>query len=134
VKAFCAWCRGEGLVGFLGEREPLDDPGETHGICPRHAAALLADVTAQSRSGVRTLIVVHPREVALYEYLRRRLATVKDVEVIFDRRRGERRVVRQPVGAERRAGERRRRGRYLSPLGYLIVRVDRAPEADRRAC
>lgn len=134
MKAFCAWCRGEGLVGFLGEREPLDDPGETHGICSRHAAALLAEVAGRPRSGVRTLIVLHPREVALYEYLRRRLAPVKDVEVIFDRRRGERRTARRGIDTERRTGERRRRGRSLSPLGYLIVRVQEAPEADRQAC
>ena len=36
MRVICAWCQREGRSGFLREREPLDDPGETHGICLRH--------------------------------------------------------------------------------------------------
>jgi hypothetical protein len=130
VKAFCAWCRREGLVGFLGEREPLDDPSETHGICPRHHAELIAELhalPAHAPSPARTLIVVHPRERSLYEYLRARLASVGGVEVLVDRRRGERRCGRQPVAVDRRRTDRRRHRPDMSLLGYAIVKV--GPEA-----
>ena len=33
MKAVCAWCRAEGAPADLGEREPLDQVDETHGIC-----------------------------------------------------------------------------------------------------
>lgn len=45
MKAFCAWCQAEGGEGFLGVREPLDDPTETHAICQRHHDAELALLT-----------------------------------------------------------------------------------------
>ncbi|HXG05566.1 MAG TPA: hypothetical protein VNO23_19390 [Candidatus Binatia bacterium] len=135
MKAFCAWCRRDGLVGFLGDREPLDDPGETHGICPRHHAELIAelhrDLSAPPAEPARTLVVVHPRERSLYEYLRHRLAPVKDVEVIVDRRRGERRCARQAVANERRRHDRRQRRLDMSLLGYAIVRLDSASAARR---
>ena len=35
MKAICAWCNKA-----LGEREPLDDPQITHGICPACQRAL----------------------------------------------------------------------------------------------
>lgn len=32
----CSWCREEGKNEFLGEKRPLDDQRETHGICVIH--------------------------------------------------------------------------------------------------
>lgn len=32
----CSWCRLEGCSGIVGEKAPLEDPRETHGICVRH--------------------------------------------------------------------------------------------------
>jgi len=32
----CSWCRKEGKNEFLGEKRPLDDQRETHGICVIH--------------------------------------------------------------------------------------------------
>lgn len=32
----CSWCRKEGNNEFLGEKIPLDDQRETHGICLNH--------------------------------------------------------------------------------------------------
>ena len=37
----CAWCCQEGQPGYLGEREPLDNPEPTHGVCPYHTAQVL---------------------------------------------------------------------------------------------
>lgn len=32
----CSWCRGEGRHGIIGEKAPLEDRRETHGICRSH--------------------------------------------------------------------------------------------------
>lgn len=36
MKIVCSWCRGEGRVGLVGEKAPLEDRRETHGICLQH--------------------------------------------------------------------------------------------------
>lgn len=36
MKVLCARCLKAGKPALIGEREPLDDPTETHGICPDH--------------------------------------------------------------------------------------------------
>ncbi len=40
--AVCAWCEREGAPAVLGEREPLDNPGITHGMCERHEVEWVA--------------------------------------------------------------------------------------------
>lgn len=40
MKIICAWCQKEGKQGFLGERSPLADQSETHGICWEHLSGL----------------------------------------------------------------------------------------------
>ncbi len=36
----CSWCRVEGQRGIVGEKAPLEDRRETHGICPTHRIAV----------------------------------------------------------------------------------------------
>ncbi len=36
MKVICSWCRREGNAGIFGEKPPLDDDRETHGICSIH--------------------------------------------------------------------------------------------------
>jgi len=36
MKIVCSWCRKEGLAEIVGEKAPLDDARETHGICISH--------------------------------------------------------------------------------------------------
>ena len=36
MKVVCSWCRKEGKAEFVGEKAPLDDARETHGICAVH--------------------------------------------------------------------------------------------------
>ena len=36
MKIVCSWCRKEGKAEFVGEKAPLDDARETHGICVLH--------------------------------------------------------------------------------------------------
>ena len=81
------------------------------------------------------LLIVARTETALYEYQARRFAGHEGVEVILDRRYGERRRQSRPVDVtftalvaeaarlvERRCGERRLRSVDLHPLGFAIVR------------
>jgi hypothetical protein len=73
----------------------------------------------------RLLIVVSRNEHDLYRNLRQDFARVPRVEVLVDRRAGERRVESVPVPADRRRRERRRldiRSR-LTLLGWEIVRL-----------
>jgi hypothetical protein len=123
----CAWCRHEGRPAFLGERPPFDDPSETHGICLRHEQAVLARLPSPGFPGVRLLLVVSPGETKLYDHLALTFATVADVKVIVERRRGERRVARRPDAVDRRQGERRMRRGTVSALGYTAIRFGRQP-------
>jgi hypothetical protein len=36
MKIVCSWCRKEGKAEIVGEKAPLDDARETHGICVTH--------------------------------------------------------------------------------------------------
>ena len=48
MRRYCAWCEGEGTAELLGEKEPLDDQRETHGICDMHQRALLDTLQVRS--------------------------------------------------------------------------------------
>lgn len=123
MRAICAWCRREGASGLLGEREPLDDPSETHGICDRHRQELLDEFFGRARPGVRLLFIIAPRERKLYEYLRRSFVGLPEVEVIMERRRQERRRETRTPATERRRAERRVRVGEVFALGYTAVRL-----------
>src|SRR5215467_9199744 len=86
MKVVCASCRAEGRSGDLGQKAPFDDPSETHGYCPRHAALLLASLPSLSFPDIELLIVVRRPDLALFEYLKRRLDGVRGVKVILERR------------------------------------------------
>jgi hypothetical protein len=70
------------------------------------------------------LFVVSRAEPERYEYLRRAFAREEAVEVVFDRREGERRQIRRSPSVERRRRDRRARdiGHELERLGYALVR------------
>jgi hypothetical protein len=36
MRVVCAWCLEEGKPAFVREKEPLDDPDETHGVYLAH--------------------------------------------------------------------------------------------------
>ena len=40
MNVVCAYCAAEGKPALIGEKEPLDDPRETHGICTAHQRRL----------------------------------------------------------------------------------------------
>ncbi len=86
MKILCAWCCREGQPGYLGEREPLENPEPTHGICAHHKVQFLESLPSRSFPDAELLIVVRRDNRALYEHLRRTLATMPRVKVIVDRR------------------------------------------------
>src|SRR5437870_12802786 len=83
---FCAWCERDGKPGYLGEREPLENPAPTHGVCASHKEQLLESFPSRSFPDAELLIVVHRNDTALYEYLQRLFADLSSVKVLVDRR------------------------------------------------
>ena len=75
------------------------------------------------------LFIVSRQQLDLYRYLSREFSTEADVEVILDRRYGERRVNgdrRSAPRGERRQTDRRGQtqiGSQLNSLGYAFVRL-----------
>ena len=66
MKIICSWCRKEGKPELVGEKDPLDDARETHGICLVHRH----DVEVRWRASIHT--ASRPRVVTgLYSALSR---------------------------------------------------------------
>ena len=128
MRVLCAWCCRDGQPGYLGEREPLDNPEPTHGVCLRHKTQLLQSLPSRSFPDAELLIVVRRDNVELYEKFKRVFAAVSRVKVILDRRVADRRVVAGqgsvPGSDDRRRARRRRiRESAISSLGgFTIVR------------
>lgn len=117
ITVTCPACRREAKLG--------DDPSPAQSVCPRHQEQLLESLPSVSFPEIEFLMVVHPRETLLYEYLQRTLAVVRGVKVIMERRKADRRREPRPVASDRRRAERRiRQGKVLS-LGYTLVRFRR---------
>ena len=127
LRAFCAWCQREGGPAFLGEREPLDDESETHGVCRRHLQHILAALPSQSFPDVTYLFVIKPGEAELYDHLERAFLGVHGVKVIVDRRRQERRGAQRRASHDRRRAERRQPRGTSHALGYTTVRFSHTP-------
>jgi hypothetical protein len=51
MKIVCSWCRKEGQYEFVGEKAPLDDARETHGICVHHRDQIRTHWQASLTSG-----------------------------------------------------------------------------------
>ena len=122
MKVICASCRVEGKSGDLGEKAPFDDPSETHGYCPRHAALLLAALPSLSFPDIELLIVVRRHDRTLFDYLQHRLEGVRGVKVLLERRLGDRRRAVRERAPDRRRLRRRLRLGQASSLGYTVVR------------
>jgi hypothetical protein len=126
LRAFCAWCQREGGPAFLGEREPLDDESETHGVCRRHLQNILAGLPSPSFPDVTYLFVIRPGEAALQDHLERAFLGVHGVKIIMDRRQVDRRSTHGRAPHERRRTERRQPRGTPHALGYMTVRFARA--------
>jgi hypothetical protein len=122
MRIICASCRVEGKSGDLGEKAPFDDPSETHGYCPRHAALLLAALPSLSFPDIELLIVVRRHDRTLFDYLQHRLEGVRGVKVLLERRLADRRRAVRERAPDRRRLRRRLRLGQASSLGYTVVR------------
>jgi hypothetical protein len=75
----------------------------------------------------RNVFIVSRQHRDLYTYLRERFASDPAVEVILDRRFGQRRQRQAPVDAERRRRERRQRPEVeqeLQTRSHAIITID----------
>ncbi len=134
MRILCAWCCREGQPGYLGEREPFDNPEPTHGICDRHRAELLESLPSQSFPDAELLIVVRRGNPALYEHLERMLAGLARVTVIVDRRVTDRRAEPQEGPRERRwLSTRRLREATAAPPSGDLTLVRFTPAAQEAA-
>src|SRR5262249_57186366 len=88
----CAGCCRDGESGYPGEREPLDNPETTHGVCPSHKNQLLESLPSRSFPDTEVLIVVRREHIALYGQLEQVFAALPGVKVLLDRRGSDRRV------------------------------------------
>lgn len=79
---------------------------------------------AAAIGGAPFLFIVSPSETGRYEFVRRHFADECDVEVVYDRRRGERRRYQPRHAVEQRQGERRRNhvAQDLRAVGWAYVR------------
>ena len=78
---------------------------------------------------VRYLLIVARSQPDLWHYLNDNFAGDAKVEVILDRRGGERRQRIQPHEPERRRAERRRQPSLDSDLRYRFLVIVRQPQA-----
>jgi hypothetical protein len=124
MRILCAWCRREGQSGYLGDREPLDNPRPTHGICPYHKAQILESLPSRSCPDAEMLIVVSHSNLWLYEHLRRSFTAMSRVKVILERRVSDRRAEPRPGSSERRylRTRRVREGTISSAGDFTVVR------------
>jgi hypothetical protein len=106
----------------LGERQPLDDHDETHGLCQRHLTQFLGAGRSRPSAGLRLLIVVKRTDQSLYEYLTRGMDGVEGVLVMVDRRHGERRREARSMRGERRRADRRQSRGVINSVGCTFVR------------
>jgi hypothetical protein len=78
----------------------------------------------------RLLVIVARKETSLHQYLTARFAGIEGVQVILDRRHGERRRGHTHVDIERRrGGERRHLSGEAHHFGFTLVRLGPPPAA-----
>jgi hypothetical protein len=53
MRVVCSWCEAEGKPALVREKEPLEDPEETHGVC-KEPKALLGTPDGKAASSERT--------------------------------------------------------------------------------
>ncbi len=82
-----------------------------------------------ARPGPRLLFIVARTETKLHWYARSSFADVRSIEVVLDRRQGERRRAEAAPSMERRRSERRRRDidDRLQRLGWVVVHREDQP-------
>lgn len=144
----CAWCQLQGRPAMLGEKEPRDTDVISHGICDEHALFVLAEARRSmkgprvgddelppvrrpvssaadtpARARGRLLIIVLRTAADRLAYFAH-IYRSDTIEVIADRRVGQRRQRRTMMAIERRFADRRRRdlSDEMRIYGWTLVR------------
>jgi hypothetical protein len=123
----CPGCGGGSwvlLTKFLDQR-PLRVLPQFHAF-PKGWTEAKRREEPSPRAAKQILVIARDRQ-KLYEYVRRAFAGNPTVEVVLDRRRGERRTADRPGAPDRRRGDRRLRLEvedHLRTQGWAIVRLD----------
>lgn len=68
MKIVCSWCRKEGKAEFVGEKAPLDDARETHGICLLHRDQIRAHWQASRTVRKTTSVLAAASTFALFRW------------------------------------------------------------------
>jgi hypothetical protein len=113
------------LTKFLDQR-PLRVLPQFHPFPKGWTEAAKRRDETTARTAKQILVIARDRQ-KLYEYARRAFAGNPTVEVVLDRRRGERRTTDRPGAPDRRRGDRRLMLEvedHLRTLGWAIVRLD----------
>ncbi len=125
MRVICASCRSEGRPGLIGERPPYDDPRETTGVCWRHKLQTLKRAQEHEPSGreprVRFLVVVARHAADLLTQVSEQFLDDPRVQVLLDRRRGDRRKARALHQPDRRQRDRRRAVDYWEDTRHHSV-------------
>jgi hypothetical protein len=57
MKVICSWCKAEGKPALVREKEPLENPEDTHGVCKEHKGLLgTADSSVASSDRARKAV------------------------------------------------------------------------------
>jgi hypothetical protein len=91
-------------------------------ICGSHEVQFPPPPRPLSFPDIELLVVVCQDDHSLFEYIQRRFADVRGVQVILERREGERRHEEIVTGSERRQLQRRVRPGRVFSLGFRLVR------------
>jgi hypothetical protein len=116
VEQRCPWCDRDGSVPLAAWFRPLED---------RKADAVRHGATASPTARPRWILIVQHHQRDLYRVLRQALAGT-GVEVLYDRRVGQRRrTAAEPGAGEQRRADRRR------PRPSAVVYQESAPAVER---
>ena len=99
-------------------------PGDLVRAADRLSAARGSEGAIPMAPGAPSVLMIVARgETSLYQYVFQRFRWGPEVEVLFDRRQGERRRLEETPAIERRHTQRRRSGRddLLKTQGWLVV-------------
>ena len=103
----CAWCQR-----YMGSGEPLHEPYVSHGICD-------GCFDRESLAGAPVL-VVSPGRARAIPMLRTLLQGAPEIDILVDRRGGDRRGPREDDDTRPVFGERRENDRRRAPSLYLV--------------
>jgi hypothetical protein len=138
MRVVCAWCQAQGVPDRLGEAALLEDANETHGICLTHRLQMLREIHSRLD---RFYVIVARNEPDYFTRVSEELVNDPRVQVLMDRRRGERRHRTEVHEPNLRRSERRSPAGYLDDIRYhpvvimpprgdvLALEADGAPES-----